>query len=120
MQCSDIRFGTYSCAYNITLPYLVKYEWEDDTRLQPMTVSIDKCLLREILNLWDKGIKTTGCCCGHGDADMAFIEVKDEFIKSMKDLGYKVYFNKCRPNDEDSFIPKTKLEYGEIPYKFIY
>ena len=32
-------------------------------------------------------------------------------IQKMKDLGYKVLYNECRPNDEDSFIPKTILNY---------
>ena len=32
-------------------------------------------------------------------------------IQKMKDLGYEVYYNKCRPNDEDSFIPKTVMKY---------
>ena len=36
-----------------------------------------------------------------------------EDIPKMKALGYKVQFNSCRPNDEDSFIPKTVLNYGE-------
>jgi hypothetical protein len=59
------------------------------------------------------GIKTTGCCCGHGNINMAYIGVRFEDIDKMKELGYKVYFNHHRPNDEDSFIPKTKLFYGE-------
>ena len=32
-------------------------------------------------------------------------------IQKMKDLGYKVYYNNCRSNDEDSFIPKTVMKY---------
>ena len=27
---------------------------------------IDECLAPALLALWEKGIKTTGCCCGHG------------------------------------------------------
>lgn len=29
----------------------------------------------------------------------------------MKDMGYIVQPNECRPGDEDSFIPKTRLSY---------
>ena len=73
-------------------------------------ISVDQCLAGEIKNLWSMGIITTGCCCGHnrGEYD-PFIGVKDEFIPIMKELGYKVAYNNCRPNDEDSFIPKSKL-----------
>lgn len=27
---------------------------------------LDKCIVPALLALWDKGIKTSGCCCGHG------------------------------------------------------
>lgn len=116
LYCADIKFGTYKCAYDIILPYLVKFRWEDGSELKIMNVAIDKCLLPEILELWKMGIKTTGCCCGHGNSLMAFIGVNFEFISKMKEMGYKVWINDCRPNDEDSFIPKTKIEYGKIPY----
>lgn len=75
-----------------------------------LTASIDKCLLPEILKLWEMGIKTTGCCCGHGKKG-AFIGVDFDDIQKMKNLGYKVYHNECRSNDEDSFIPKTVFDY---------
>lgn len=104
IMCSDIPFQTYECCYHIMLPWLC------DNMKKPMTVSIDKCLLPEILNLWEMGIKTTGCCCGHGKQG-AFIGVDFDDIQKMKELGYEVYYNKCRPNDEDSFISKTKLCY---------
>ncbi|SET85022.1 hypothetical protein SAMN05216389_14010 [Oceanobacillus limi] len=69
------------------------------------TLCIDACLLGEIQDLWNKGIATTGCCCGHNQIQ-GYIGVIDEHIPRMKELGYKVQFNPMRPNDEDSFIPK--------------
>ena len=110
VPCTDIPSQTYECCYHITLPWLCKYPWEDDSMKEPMTVSVDKCLLPEILKLWEMGIKTTGCCCGHGRIK-PFIGVDFDDIQKMKDLGYKVHHNKCRSNDEDSFIPKTTLCY---------
>ena len=111
MKCADIGFGTYDCAYNIMLPYLVRDPCDMDAKPTTMIVAIDKCILPEILKLWELGIKTTGCCCGHGRDGMSFIGVKPEYIEKMKSLGYKVRFNECRPDDEDSFIPKTQLSY---------
>ena len=113
MKCNEVPFGTGYCAYAIYLPWKVKFEWEDESQRRPKCVSIDKCLLPEIIQLWEMGIKTTGCCCGHGDFSKAFIGVRDEYIDKMKTMGYKVWYNPYRPNDEDSFIPKTKLIYGE-------
>jgi hypothetical protein len=68
------------------------------------------CLARELFYLWDLGIITTGCCCGHHEGENgenSYIGVLEKFIPKMKELGYKVRFNPCRPKDEDSFIPKT-------------
>ena len=73
-------------------------------------ICFDKCLANELFYLWDMGIITTGSCCGNHkgcNGEHSYIGVKDEFIPKMKELGYKVSFNPCRPKDEDSFIPKT-------------
>ncbi len=81
-------------------------------------ICFDKCLANELFFLWDKGIITTGCCCGHHkternpegeNGESSYIGVSEEFIPLMKKLGYKVRVN---PNDltrEDSFIPKTRF-----------
>lgn len=113
MKCKDIGFGTFNCAYNIMLPWV-----GNDRKLH--TVAIDKCLLPEIISLWELGIKTTGCCCGHDNSNQegAFIGVESEYINRMKEMGYMVYKNPCRPDDEDSFVPKTQLHYGEIDKGF--
>lgn len=118
MKCEEIGFGTYDCAYNIMLPYLVTDPTKPEQLPEPKTVAIDKCLLPEILELWEMGIKTTGCCCGHGREGMSFVGVCPEYIEKMKSLGYKVRFNECRPEDEDSFIPKTRLSYSNADRGF--
>lgn len=118
MNCTDIKFGTYDCAYNIMLPWLTKDPLSPNSPLKPYTVAVDKCLLPEIIRLWEMGIKTTGCCCGHGNQDMAFIGVIPEHISRMKEMGYEVKFNPHRPSDQDSFCPKTELEYGSADKGF--
>ena len=30
------------------------------------TISVDRCIADQIKMLWEYGIETTGCCCGHG------------------------------------------------------
>jgi len=82
-------------------------------------LSIDGCLIAEIRDLWDAGIHTTGCCCGH-NTHPPYIGVAFGDIKKMKALGYEVAPNRARPADEDSFIPKSirrseiSLPIGEI------
>lgn len=110
IKCKDVDYGSYSCAYTIYLPWLCSFD-ANDVQTEPKCVAIDKCLLPEIISLWEMGIKTTGCCCGHGKHE-AYIGVEFDDIQKMKDLGYKIHHNSLRPDDEDSFVPKTKLEYG--------
>jgi len=105
MKCSEC-IGTYKCCYVIMLPWRLS----DGSHKY---ACIDKCLLPEILLLWEKGIKTTGCCCGHGK-NRPYIGVFPEYIESMKFLGYSVQFNACRPNDEDTFTPKTIIKRTKI------
>lgn len=90
--------------YNIITDEKDKYKNE---------VQVDECLANEIEELWRKGIKTTGCCCGHGYT-LGFIEVTDESIKDMEKLGYAhyIYPVNCGGYErKDAFIPKT---YGHI------
>jgi len=72
------------------------------------TIGVDKCLADEILSLWDKGIKTRGCCCGHNLA-YGYIQVEDEEDKKkMIELGYrKYYYGGQQHKRDDAFLPKT-------------
>lgn len=95
-DCKNIEIGSYDNQVMLVPPSWSSKEW----------ICVDKCLSQEIQVLWNMGIITTGCCCGHNKLE-SFIGVKDEFIPKMKRLGYKVHFNPGRPNDEDSFISKS-------------
>lgn len=73
------------------------------------SVRVDACLSGEIIWLWGEGIKTTGCCCGHG-RHLGYIEVTDDCIEKMKELRYQNYIY---PDDfggierKNAFIPQS-------------
>lgn len=72
-------------------------------------IEVDIELKDEIIDLWDRGIRTTGCCSGHA-AHLPYIGVVDEDIQKMFDLGYNLHINTCSMEDMnrlDSFIPKS-------------
>ena len=48
---------------------------------------VDVCMKEEILNLWDKGVCTCGCCCSHGIIQ-GYIDIIEEHIPKMLELGY--------------------------------
>ncbi len=66
---------------------------------------VDLCLKEEILNLWDKGVCTCGCCCGHG-IGCGFVDVIEEHVPKMLELGY-VQIEKP-DGSKYSFIAKSK------------
>ncbi len=82
--------------------YMIKRRGKRDNNI----LMVDKCIAKEIQSLWNLGITTTGCCCGHNLID-GYIGVIFEEIPIMKELGYQVQPNKLRPNDEDSFYLKS-------------
>lgn len=51
------------------------------------TISIDPCIYGEILQLWQHGVITYGCCCGHNYLT-PMVNVADESIDKMLALGY--------------------------------
>lgn len=113
MNCKDC-VGNGNCAYNIMLPYIKGSANVGDDNPRGKMVNVDKCLLPEILKLWERGIKTTGCCCGHGlpEPYAPYIGVKSEYCAAMIALGY---IKKVNPDeyDQNEFIPITTLVYGD-------
>lgn len=72
------------------------------------SVTVDACLAGEIIWLWDKGVKTCGCCCGHG-RHLGFIQVPDDCVDQMRELGYQNYIYEEKfggPERKDTFIPQ--------------
>lgn len=102
----------YNCNKKILQPpkNFIRCNCSDEYKTE---IQIDECIADEIEDLWSKGIKTTGCCCGHGFA-LGFIEVTDNCIEDMEKLGYVhyIYPNNCGGVErKDAFVPKT---YGHI------
>lgn len=108
-SCVNIEIGSYGNQVRLTAPdHLTEPLNKIGYTIYDGTIWVDACLSEEIKFLWSLGIRTTGCCCGHNTGD-PYIGVINEDIPRMKELGYKVHHNPCRPGDEDSFIPKLLL-----------
>lgn len=102
----------YNCKTQILHPpkHFIKYNSSEEYKEM---ISVDACLVDEIENLWSKGIRTTGCCCGHGTM-LGFIQVVQEDIPKMEQMGYVhyIYENEFGGSKrKDAFIPKS---YGHI------
>ena len=75
-------------------------------------ISVDDCLSNEIQALWGMGVRTTGCCCGHGKTSGS-IGVEKVDIPTMIKLGYKPLNGKV-----DMFFPKSKCTCKEEKKKW--
>mgnify|MGYP000066900584 CR=1 FL=1 len=77
-------------------------------------IYVDRCMIPELQSLWNRGIKTGGCCCGHGEDD-GFIQVSQECVEAMLELGYEeippVEVNGYLMG-ENVFKPKTQFEFN--------
>lgn len=102
----------YNCYKKILCPMsnFIKNNFSEEYK---ESIQVDECLADEIEGLWIKGIRTTGCCCGHGKV-LGFIGVQKEDISKMEDLGYVHYIYSEElggAERKDAFIPKA---YGHI------
>lgn len=87
---------------------------DDEPKYKNYPISIDSCIADEIQELWDKDIRTTGCCCGHG-INLGFIQVENEDIPKMEAMGYEHYLYSNKFGGvarKDGFIPKTGYKHN--------
>ena len=63
-------------------------------------ISLDACIVVEIMYLWAHGIQTHGSCCGHGDRDGYIWTFEAE---KMKEMGYEPHPE--YPDRNDTFLP---------------
>lgn len=100
-ECKDIKMGSYDNTSLVVRPEHMRHNKDDN-------IYIDNCIKAEVEHLWSLGIRTTGNCCGHNiKGQVPTIAVTEEDVSRMKELGYVVYYNPCRPSDDDIFIAQS-------------
>lgn len=102
-ECKNITAGSYDNQIELPRPNHMVGQKEGT---ESNTICVDTCLKSEILDLWSKGISTTGCCCGHNYLP-PYIGVIDSDINKMLNMGYEVQPNHLYPERRDGFKPKT-------------
>lgn len=87
--CVDVEIGSYDNQVTLRIPpHMEQYSKNRVAAGLSPYVCIDRCILPTVEALWGLGIKTSGCCCGHGKTH-SYIGVLDEDdAEKMKDLGY--------------------------------
>jgi len=77
------KWGTYE-EVQVTVPADLSYTEKDRVDIK----KIDKCIAPIVRALNEAGIKTRGCCCGHGKHD-GYIHLWDDRILVIKKKGTK-------------------------------
>lgn len=95
-------------AIGVLIPSYIELKYNTPEQEVRKWVSVDICLIDEIWGLWEKGIVTTGCCCGHNSKTRpSYIGVDERFIPHMLAMGYTKRINVLDLSREDGFIPKS-------------
>lgn len=89
--CSRSEIGSHACSVQTSHGYCC-----------------DTCLQAELHDLWKRGIKTIGSCCGHG-ALAPYIQVAPHYVQKMHEIGYVERRPDENGNGQNCFIPKTFL-----------
>lgn len=100
------EYGIYQAMVNLEIPPHLKAE-NGGKYTEKTHVDIDKCLVNEIKHLWDVGIRTYGCCCGHG-IDRGMINVDERDANRMVELRYEYEPDIQEGCWKYTFIPKSK------------
>lgn len=83
-KCVNVEIGSYGNQVELPRPdHMVGRTEGTDSD----TICVDTCLSDEIKSLWNLGIITTGCCCGHNKRS-GYIGVLPKHSAAMVKLGY--------------------------------
>lgn len=79
---------TYTRQTILELPQWSKERKRKLQNKQAPTICVDKCIVACIERLWEIGIETTGCCCGH-NINRAWVSVDPEDYRYMFEAGFE-------------------------------
>lgn len=83
-SCGSVDFGEYSAMVDVVTP-------------TGKRINIDKCIYSEIEGLWENGITTIECCCGHNKTS-SYVAVVEKDMPKMVAMGYVKHKNHHLPN----------------------
>lgn len=84
----DVTLGSYANAVAVPIPpHMESYRVNRIAAGLSGFVCIDRCILREIQELWAEGIRTYGSCCGHNTGP-SMVNVHADDDEAMLGMGY--------------------------------
>jgi len=99
-NCKNVEIGSYD--NQIILGYYpVMREYADNRLKEGLSnygICVDRCIVDQVVELWEAGIRTYGSCCGHNKTE-GFINVGEEDYEKALLLGFEPYVFDKKPYD---------------------
>lgn len=90
-NCADVRPGDYTNQRTFPIPaHMRSYKSVRKAAGLSNFISVDKCCIPELVELWSNGIITYGCCCSHGKLK-GMINIREGDFEKALALGYTKY-----------------------------
>lgn len=86
-DCNNVEMGSYDNQI-----ILGRYPVMDEhlKELKPNGISVDRCMVEHVVSLWEAGVRTNGCCCGH-KKEAPYISIHEDDFEKAISLGYVKY-----------------------------
>jgi len=111
-SCVDVEMGSYSSSVLMGY-YPVMHGYRDNRVIAGLSgdgILIDRCLVDEVVSLWEASIRTYGNCCGHNIPHVRpMINIDPEDMDKAIALGYEIYQFENEPERRDTIIPKSVI-----------
>lgn len=93
-NCLNVKAGDYSNQRTLPIPAHMK-DYKEARKAAGLSnlISVDKCCIPELVELWSNGVTTVGCCCGHGIVS-GMINIKPSDFERAIELGFTKYIFK--------------------------
>lgn len=112
-NCKNVEMGSYD--NQVLLGYYPVMQDYYNNRIKAglsgYGIPVDRCIVAEVIELWEANIQTYGCCCGHNKV-AGFINVGEEDFNKAITLGWVKYEFKDNPKRCDTVMIKNTNKDG--------
>lgn len=109
-NCKDVVIGSYDNQILLGYYPIMREYGKNRVKagLSGFGIPVDRCIAEQVIELWEAGIKTLGCCCGH-NKETGFINVAAEDFDKALSLGFEKYTYPGNTQRNDTVKTKEML-----------
>lgn len=107
-RCVDVEMGSFDNQVMLGF-YPVMESYRKSRVLQGLGgvgICVDRCIVDQVVELWEAGVKTYGSCCGHNKVQGMINVSPDDYEKAIA-LGFLPYVFPADPARKDTVKTKS-------------